>query len=981
MGKKEKTALVVLLGLVTTWITFILIGLPVGTKAIFREVGIVTVLIAFLIYYNFSFLKKWRERIKNSDSIETALAKYNYFAFCTSEEEIIIYCNEKFLNTLGYGDIIFVAGKHLSEIFKKDTFIEIEKFLNSQDKDVIKYLTGYIFSKSRTYIYTNIIVQKFIIRGRRYEHIAVIDSEFFNLLATYLPKNLIQILDSIEDAIIYLDQNQNIRWLNKSGERFLNSKPLETIIGKRCYEVFYSKDTFCENCPVQKTLNTGESTETEIQLLDGRHLLVKSEPVKDKSGEIKGITKIIRDITQQKEEEIRKIETESRLALITEQLPTLIWTVDDNLKVTYLNGTVLNYLKISKDDLIGKTLFELFNTTDPEHPVIKHALLAMTGESGSYQIKVMNRHYIVYYRPFINYEGKISGCAGVSQDITDLIDIQKELEERNKILALIGNINKVISRSKTEEQMIEDLIKLFGQEGNIKNVFYVVKDDEKDLLVINKALRDDELSAFLNSTKITENDKTNNPLTLCYLDLEIETINNVESSNIESTLKSLLIKNGYKSIIFIPIIVDQRIHSIFCIASDKKDFFKNAEYFKSIASDVSVATSNFALLRRQRENEEAIKKNQLMLTKAQKYEYISRFATQLAHDFNNLLFSIKSYIEIIRSNIDPNSKIEEYLNRIDSSITKGSQLASYVMLYSHFEPLNKKELQILDLYETAYQKISSIIQEKSGKLLSANKCPEDTNILCDKDKLCEAIEICTRYIINRSLFDSQIYFFISSTDRDKNTKNDYEKEMIKIEIMTDSPISEDILTNDIFEIRLPNEIAEQLDIKLPIINKIIRLHGGYIYTDKVKDKIGFVIILPKLEDTSKELDKRPYLANKAKNILIVEDDPYVKQPLEIFFKDLKCNILTASNGLEALRLARMINYDIHLLITDIEMPIIDGIALSEEIYKNNNNMKIIYISGYVKDFASKEGRLIPNSYFLQKPFHLESLKKIVLSLL
>jgi two-component system cell cycle sensor histidine kinase/response regulator CckA len=91
---------------------------------------------------------------------------------------------------------------------------------------------------------------------------------------------------------------------------------------------------------------------------------------------------------------------------------------------------------------------------------------------------------------------------------------------------------------------------------------------------------------------------------------------------------------------------------------------------------------------------------------------------------------------------------------------------------------------------------------------------------------------------------------------------------------------------------------------------------------------------------------------------------------------INCNILSASDGENALKLLKKMDYKIDILLTDIEMPLIDGISLGEEIYKQNNRVKVIYISGYIKNFATREKRFVPNSIFLQKPFPLDVFKKI-----
>lgn len=976
MNKKEKIILYIVLGFIVLWGIFLLLNLPSGKYCVYREVLIVVSLIFYFIYFTYTFILRWQKRIQESDSVETALAKFNYFPICTSENETIIYCNDKFLKILGYKDLVFIIGRQLKEIFHSDTYSQIKDFLYKSNGLTIKYFNGYIFNRYKSFVQANIIIQKLTINEKKYEHIEIVDSDFLGLITTYIPQNLINILNSIEDPILFIDTQNNIKWINYSGLKFFNIMSVDKIVGKKCYEVFKKKDKVCDDCVSQRITQTRGPIDVKSQFLDGRYIHIRCEPVRDEKGNQIGILKIIRDITTQREIEIKRMEMESRLSLITEQLPTLIWTVDENLKVTYLNGVVLNNLKISSQEILGKTLYELFNTTDIEYPVIKYALLALTGQSGSYHIKIMGRNYIVHYKPFIDLDGKIAGCVGVSHDITELINIQRELEEKNEILELIGGINKIISYSKTESQLIDELINLIKKKEDTINVVYFSIDTNKNSFTIAKSAKSDTLTRYLSDVKISDSESLKNPLILSYFDMDIKSINDVEKSEIDNSFRNLLLKENIKSIIFIPIITDTQIHSILCIASNKKNRFNNIRSYLNISRDVGVAISNILLQEQQRKNEEIIRKNQSLMIKIQKYEYTSRLATGLAHDFNNILFSIKSYIEIIKRGMMIDKEVENYVSQIDKAIHKGKELASYLMRYSSYESMKKENHPVRKFYECLNEKLSNLCQSKYVKFISENRC-EDVLIPCDLEKVSWAIEESTRYLINQIERGSSIEFLLEPFSLKGTTSKDSPEKILKIAILSDSILPEDLLNDNLFEVKLPPIVGEGIECNLPLVNNIIRLHGGYIFSDRGDNKNGFVIILPYSDNEINQVENKITLVEQDKNILIVEDDPYVKEPLEIILKDFNCNVFTASNGAEALKLAKSINYKVQLLITDIEMPLIDGITLAEEVYKCNNLVKIIYMSGYIKDFASKEKRFVPNSIFLQKPFSIDILKNII----
>ncbi len=979
--KKYASLLIIISIIIFIWITAILLNMPDKTF-FYREIIFSLILVLVVAYTIHSLHKDIKTVLFSTSEIDKIFTNEKYFPIITSKNRKIIYTNKKFLKLTGQNSPLFILGRDIREIFSDETYNKINEFLSSDKEREWKLIEGYIKTRDKNLKAISTLTQKFYYDGDIYESFDIFDKDLTKFISVIQPVYLASIINNISDIITFLDPEYNIQWINQPGERYLNKKTNE-IIGKKCYKILFEREDRCTGCPFYEKPTTGDPIKREVKLPDGKYFAITITPVKDDQGKIIGLITIMRDITDQKEAEIKKMETEARVGLIAEQLPTLIWTVDENLKVTYVNGAILKNLKLSKESIIGKTLYEFLNQTNPEYPVIKHALLALTGESGSYQIKIMNRNYIVYYKPLINPENKIIGCVGISQDITEIINIQNELEERNYILSVIGDINRIISHSKSENEMIEEIIMSLTKNNNIANVIYFIKDNTNDSIIIDKVANNNSMLKEIFEIKMNATYIEKHPLLLSYIDMEIKFVNDVEKTDLPSEFKLGLEKLGYKSLILIPIIIEDRVHSIFCLTSESKDYFKNINYYKNIADDISVAIKNFTLQEKQKENLEIIRKNQLMMVKAQKYEYASRFASQLSHDFNNILFSIKSYLTIIRSSIATDNMIENYLNQIDAAIHKGGELTSYLMKYSNYESCTKVRTNADLLFKIISENISELCNEKSVKFVSENKC-DSTYLHCDTERITEALNIAARYIINRSMSYSTIYLRLNKLILDQNSEEETDtlkNNMLKIELMTDSILSNEDLSDDIFAIRLLSKSDKQPEFNLPVADNIIRLHGGYIYADRRKDLSGFVIILPIIYEPSNITEYKFSISDNKKNILIVEDDPYVKEPLEIILGGLNCNILTAPDGAEALKLLRRLDIRIDILITDVEMPIVDGITLAEEIHKVYKDVKIIYISGYIKDFASKEKRLIPDSFFLQKPFQMDSLKKIVMDVI
>ena len=112
-------------------------------------------------------------------------------------------------------------------------------------------------------------------------------------------------------------------------------------------------------------------------------------------------------------------------------------------------------------------------------------------------------------------------------------------------------------------------------------------------------------------------------------------------------------------------------------------------------------------------------------------------------------------------------------------------------------------------------------------------------------------------------------------------------------------------------------------------------------------------------------------ANHSEAVLIVEDEEAVLELAAEFMKSAGYKVLTASDGKEALEVAKRVG-PIRVLVTDIVMPNMRGHELAKLLRESRKNLKVIYMSGYL-EFNKADDEFLEGSYFLQKPFSRDSL--------
>jgi PAS domain S-box-containing protein len=131
------------------------------------------------------------------------------------------------------------------------------------------------------------------------------------------------ILDSLVEHVVYSDREMKILWANKAAYESVGMKR-EDFVGRNCHEIWADRRTPCEDCPVTKARDTGESQVVEKMTPDGRWWHIKGNPVRDSNGHVTGMTELTLDITERMraEEIVRnaKDELETKVAERTAEL-------------------------------------------------------------------------------------------------------------------------------------------------------------------------------------------------------------------------------------------------------------------------------------------------------------------------------------------------------------------------------------------------------------------------------------------------------------------------------------------------------------------------------------------------------------------------------------------------------------------------------------------------------------------------------------
>jgi len=173
------------------------------------------------------------------------------------------------------------------------------------------------------------------------------------------------------------------------------------------------------------------------------------------------------------------------------------------------------------------------------------------------------------------------------------------------------------------------------------------------------------------------------------------------------------------------------------------------------------------------------------------------------------------------------------------------------------------------------------------------------------------------------------------------------------------------------------EMGKGTGLGLATIYGIVKQNSGFInvYSEPGQGT-SFKIYLPrhggKVAPARKE-DSAGLVAYGNESILLVEDEPTILDMTTTMLELHGYKVLPAATPVDAIRLAREHIGEIHLLMTDVVMPDMNGKDLARKLLSLYPNLKCLFMSGYTANVIARHGVLDEGIHFVQKPFSINDL--------
>jgi len=376
------------------------------------------------------------------------------------------------------------------------------------------------------------------------------------------------------------------------------------------------------------------------------------------------------------------------------------------------------------------------------------------------------------------------------------------------------------------------------------------------------------------------------------------------------------------------------------------------------------------------------------LRMAQKMEAVGRLSGGIAHDFNNLLGVIIGYIQVMKRNLVPGQPSYEYAEEIEKAGQRAVSLTRQLLAFSRQQVLEPVILNLNTLVSDMEKMLSRLIGEDIQLNLILD--PVIGQVKADPGQIEQVV---MNLAVNaRDAMPDGGKLTIQTADAEIDVAFASEHpgsvpgQYVALAVTDTGTGMDPEIQAQIFEPFFTTKGRDKgTGLGLATVYGVVKQSNGYITVDSEKGKgTSFKIYLPRIEQpiaTRTKSIQTPLTVGGSETILLVEDAEPLRILAQLFLKENGYHVLTAADGSEAQQVAAEFTGPIHLLLTDVVMPGINGRVLAERLAPSHPAMKVLYMSGYTDSFIAGHGVLDEGTHLLHKPITEEALMRKVRELL
>jgi two-component system, cell cycle sensor histidine kinase and response regulator CckA len=376
------------------------------------------------------------------------------------------------------------------------------------------------------------------------------------------------------------------------------------------------------------------------------------------------------------------------------------------------------------------------------------------------------------------------------------------------------------------------------------------------------------------------------------------------------------------------------------------------------------------------------KRLEAQLQQAQKMEAVGRLAGGIAHDFNNMLTAVKAYSEFLLEDLDQADARRTDVQEIAKAADRAASLTRQLLAFSRKQVLQPQPLDLNDVVEGMEKMLRRLIGED---VQIVTRLESDLRLVEADPSQIEQVIMNLAVNARDAMPDGGTITIETRNETFEHIEPDWAiaPGAYVALVITDTGIGMDAqIRAQIFEPFFTTKpVGQGTGLGLSTVYGIIKQSGGHV---SVVSEPGhgstFEVYLPHIDTSASGPVLGPSMSRfprGSETILLVDDDEGVRAIARRILQRAGYTVLSAPDGVEAIRLVDESAHDVHLLLTDVVMPGIGGRELVTRVRDTCPDLRVLFVSGYTEEGIHRHGVLDPESAFLEKPFTAERLAQKV----
>jgi len=379
-------------------------------------------------------------------------------------------------------------------------------------------------------------------------------------------------------------------------------------------------------------------------------------------------------------------------------------------------------------------------------------------------------------------------------------------------------------------------------------------------------------------------------------------------------------------------------------------------------------------LRAEREN----RRLEEMLLHSQKIESIGRLAGGVAHDFNNLLTAIMGNAEMLSFLLEHSPEAMEHIQIIREAAESGSHLTRQLLAFSRKQIIEPIPMNLADVLE----RMRMMMVTLAGETVTLDIVPAAKDlhiIMADTGQIEQVLINLTANARDAMNGSGNLVIELSNVTlgREYALEHPYAKpgDYVMLAVSDNGSGMTPEVRSHIFEpFFTTKEKGKGTGLGLATVYGIVKQIGGSIevYSEICRGTV-FKLYFPvwKGNPDGLKVAEAPSVRNTPRGtetILVSEDNVRVRDFVRDILSMQGYTVFTSGSGEEALEIAEGFKDKIHLFLTDVVLPGINGREAADRIRSRRKEMKVLYTSGYTAEVIDRQGILEEGLTFIGKPF-------------